>query len=241
MNFPTLNAGRVLHGDCIDLMQKLPNSCVDLIVTDPPYLVNYRSRDGRTIANDGSSAWLDDAFSGMFRVLKPNSFCVSFYGWSRVELFMRAWKRAGFTPVAHLVWTKSYASKRGFVASHHEQAFLLAKGQPDKPSRILRDVLPWKYSGNRLHPTQKPLIAVWPLIKALSRPGDLVLDPFAGSGTTLVTAALLGRRYLGMEILAEYWKTACGRLKALEQGKPPASGALPRAEILSSSGSRELL
>lgn len=74
-------------------------------------------------------------------------------------------------------------------------------------------MLPWRYSGNRLHPTQKPLIAVWPLIKALSQPGDLVLDPFVGSGTTAVAAALLGRRFLGMEILPDYWRIAVRRLE----------------------------
>jgi len=73
--------------------------------------------------------------------------------------------------------------------------------------------LPWRYSGNRLHPTQKPLIALWPLIKAISRPGDLVLDPFAGSGTTALAAAQLGRRYIGMEIIPQYWSIAFRRLE----------------------------
>jgi len=69
-------------------------------------------------------------------------FGVSVLGWPGVTLattVMRAWKKAGFAPVGHLVWHKAYASKIGLLAAHHEQAYLLAKGRPEKPPRILRE------------------------------------------------------------------------------------------------------
>ena len=68
----------ILLGDCINLMQRLPGGSVDFILTDPPYLVNYRDRSGRTVANDNNASWLNPAFAEMYRVLKPNSFAVSF-------------------------------------------------------------------------------------------------------------------------------------------------------------------
>src|ERR1700689_3760214 len=100
---------QVIQGDCKAVLQTLPAASVDFVLTDPPYLVRYKDRSGRTIQNDNTPAVLD-AFADVFRVLKPNSLCVSFYGWNRVDVFFAAWKRAGFVPVGHLVFSKSYAS-----------------------------------------------------------------------------------------------------------------------------------
>lgn len=62
------------------------------------------------------------------------------------------------------------------------------------------DVLPWRYTGNRLHPTEKPVSGLVPLIRAFTRPGDVVLDPFCGSGSTLVAAKQICRHYIGIEL-----------------------------------------
>ncbi len=190
---------RILSGDCTELLQHVPQASIDLVVTDPPYLVRYRDRSGRTVHNDDRADWVSPAFREIHRVLKPNTLCVSFYGWSHVETFMSAWKQAGFHPVGHIVWQKNYASRRGFLEARHEQAYLLAKGYPRRPERALPDVQPWTYSGNRHHPTQKAVEVIKPLIEAFSNPGELVLDPFLGSGTTALAAQRSERRYLGIE------------------------------------------
>ncbi len=214
---------RVIHGDCIQVMRAMPDNSVDLVVTDPPYLVRYRSRDGRGFANDDNTRWLKPAFAEMHRVLKPDSFCVSFYGWNRVEYFTRAWRDAGFTPVSHLVWVKPYHSRKGFTRAHHEAAYLLAKGNPPVPQEAPRDVLDWVYTENRLHPTQKPVLALTPLILAYSRPGGIVLDPFAGSGTTADAAKQAGRSYVAIEKVWQYYRAAHQRLT-------PQTSQLARAE-----------
>lgn len=203
----------MLHGDCLDVMRDMPDGSVDLVVTDPPYLVNYRARDGRTIANDKNDQWLKPAFAEMHRVLKPDSYCVSFYGWNSVDQFMDAWREAGFQPVGHFVWTKPYHSSEGFTARQHESAYLLVKGHPTRPEHPPSDVLTWEYTGNPLHPTQKPVTAMTPLIEAYSRPGDIVLDPFAGSGTTAVAAHQLDRGYIAIEQVPEYYQSAHDRLE----------------------------
>lgn len=87
---------QVIHGDCTKVLQTLPSNSVDLVVTDPPYFVRYRDRLGRTIANDSDPESVLGAFVDLYRVLRPNTFCVSFYGWSRVAAFFRAWSEAGF-------------------------------------------------------------------------------------------------------------------------------------------------
>ncbi len=204
---------RILLGDCVQAMGHMPKESVDLIVTDPPYICRFQSRDGRTVVNDDRSDWVAPAFTQMYRVLKPDRFCVSFYGWNKVDVFFAAWKAAGFAPVGHLVFTKHYASNERYVAYTHESAYLLAKGNPAKPPMALRDVLDWRYTGNERHPTEKPLMAMMLLVDAFSTPGDIVLDPFVGSGTTAVAAKKLGRRYIGIDIEPVYAAQAQERVR----------------------------
>ena len=94
-----------------------------------------------------------------------------------------------------MAFPKPYTSGKGFLAYQHEAAYLLAKGEPRQPSWAMADVIAWKdYPKNELHPTEKPLSVLTPLIEAFSQPGQLVLDPFAGSGSSLIasTAMALG-------------------------------------------------
>jgi adenine-specific DNA-methyltransferase len=94
----------------------------------------------------------------------------------------------------------------------HEQAYLLVKGNPEAPANPPPDVIPWTYTGNRLHPTQKPTGIFTPLLEAFTKPGDVVLDPFAGSGSTLVAARDMGRQFLGIEFDETHQRTASTRL-----------------------------
>lgn len=202
----------ILHGDCIATMAAMPSDSVDCIVTDPPYLVRYQSRDGRGVPNDDNPAWLQPAFAAMHRVLKPNAFCVSFYGWHKADMFIAAWRAAGFRMVGHIVFRKRYASSVRFLRHQHEQAYVLAKGEPKLPTQPMPDVIDWRYTGNRLHPTQKPVPSLIPIIEAFCPAGGMVLDPFCGSGSTLVAARKAGRRFIGIEIDAGYHATATQRV-----------------------------
>ncbi len=224
-----MTAPALYQGDCSALLERFPANAVDLIVTDPPYIVRYRSREGRTILNDDSDAWLAPAFAALHRVLKPDSMCISFYGWNMIDRFMTVWKDVGFTPVGHIVFQKPYASNRRFLKYQHESAFLLAKGRPPIPQDPLPDVLPWTYSGNRHHPTEKPVPVLETLIRAFSRPGDLVLDPFMGSGSTLVAARTLGRRSIGIELDPTYFAAAQRRLA--QPALVPARDTFPSSSL----------
>ena len=207
---------RVTCGDCIDVMRAMPWASVDFILTDPPYLVNYRDRSGRSVTNDDNDAWLKPAFRQMYRVLRPDSLCVSFYGWNKVDTFMAAWREAGFDIVGHIVFRKRYSSKARYLSYEHESAYLLAKGRPPLPGSPVPDVLDWQYSGNRLHPTQKPVLPLKKLIGAFTKPGGVVLDPFCGSGSTLIAAQELGRRFIGIELDEQHHRTASNRLQHRE-------------------------
>jgi len=202
----------ILHGDCIELMRGMQANSVDFILTDPPYLVNYRDRSGRSIHNDVNADWLKPAMAEAYRVLKQDRVAIMFYGWSRVDAFFAAWRSAGFRPVGHLVFRKAYSSQSRFLSYQHEQAYLLAKGRPPLPKQPVGDVIDMPYSGNKLHPTQKPVVALAQLIRSFTLPEELVLDPFTGSGSTCAAALLTGRKYVGMERDAEYFTQASARL-----------------------------
>jgi site-specific DNA-methyltransferase (adenine-specific) len=207
----------IAHGDCIDIMRQMPASSIDFIVTDPPYLVNYRDRTGRSIQNDANADWLKPAMMEAHRVLKQNRLMLCFYGWNRIDKFFDAWKDAGFQPVGHIVFRKSYSSNSRFLRYQHEQAYLLAKGRPPLPKQPLTDVMDMPYSGNGLHPTQKPVPALAQLIRSFTLPGELVLDPFAGSGSSCAAALLTGRKYIGVELDAEYHQVATLRLSRVKE------------------------
>jgi DNA modification methylase len=207
----------IMQGDCINVMRKMSANSVDFILTDPPYLVNYRDREGRTIQNDAKADWLKPAMREAYRVLKLNRVAVMFYGWTKVDAFFEAWKAAGFQPVGHIVFRKAYSSKSRFLSYQHEQAFLLAKGRPPLPKQPLGDVMDMPYSGNRLHPTQKPVVVLAPLVRSFTLPVEFVLDPFVGSGSSCAAALLAGRRYLGVELDAEYFHQASARLERVKE------------------------
>jgi len=202
---------RFILGDCVQVMSRFPTRAVDFILTDPPYLVGYKDRTGRTLAGDNTN----------------DSLMVSFYAWNRADLFLNAWKTAGFRIVGHIVFAKSYTSKSTFVGYAHKSAYLLAKGRPQTPDRPIPDVLPWKYTGNRHHPTEKPVQSLRPLIESLTRPGAIVLDPFAGSGSTCVAADEASRRYIGIEMLEQYHAAGVRRLAQVERARrmPAANDA----------------
>jgi len=212
VNTQSLPINEIIHGDCLEIMPQLPSESIDFVVADPPYLVNYTPRDRRQIANDINGEWLQPAYAEMYRLLKPNTFCVSFYGWPHVERFMGTWKECGFRPISHFAFIKEYSSREGYTESFHEVAYLLAKGRPEKPAKPPKDVIDWQYTGNPLHPNQKPVEVIQILIESFSKRGAVVLDSFAGSGTTGIAARNCGRDFILIEKVWRYYKDAERRL-----------------------------
>jgi adenine-specific DNA-methyltransferase len=212
----TIFRNTIIHADCTKALPMLPDRSVEFILTDPPYITRYKSRDGRRVPNDDNDKWLKPAFAQMHRVLADDSFCVSFYGWPQADRFIQAYRSAGFRVVGHLMFPKTYASSTRFLKYQHESAHLLAKGNPRQPEKPIPDVIEWQYTGNKLHPTQKPLSALLPLVGAFSPPQGTVLDPFAGSGSSLLAAKNLGRSYIGVELDTTYHAIATKRLASVQ-------------------------
>jgi adenine-specific DNA-methyltransferase len=228
---PWYDAGDVALycGDCLDLLPAFAPESFDLVLTDPPYGVGYRGRFGDThepIAGDTELAWLRPAAGEMWRVLKPDSFAVSFYGWPHVERFVGAVKGAGFRLVSHLAFVKNVWGFGRFTRGQHETAFLLAKGKPPLPRRGISDVIEWMREPSAFHPNQKPVGALTPVLAAYAPDDGVVLDPFMGSGSTLRAAKDLGLSAVGIEIEQAYCDRAAGRLaQRVLFGPDAAAGA----------------
>ncbi|MEM1350933.1 MAG: DNA methyltransferase [Pseudomonadota bacterium] len=174
--------------------------------------MNNRDRDGRSLRNDTNADGVMPVFAPMAQAMKPNSYAVCFAGWSALPQFTAAREAAGLRIVSHIVWQRRYASRKSFTEYRHESAYVIAKGSPAKPAHPLPSVMEWVYSGNKRHPTEKAVEILTPLIRSFSKPRDLVCDPFGGSSSTSVAAALSGRDYLGIDIDARHVTVAKARL-----------------------------
>jgi site-specific DNA-methyltransferase (adenine-specific) len=209
---------------------------IDLIVTDIPYGINYKSnkqncdtRGAKTVIKnrpdffdkiEGDDQiplhWLAEAH----RVLKDGSAIYVFCHWTKWHLLYESVEAAGFKPKNMIVLNKSnhgMGDLKGSYAPKHELLLFASKGRhilnfPEKRMRDIWDV-PVKFSGSkRLHPNEKPLSWVKPCIQNSSKKGDIVLDPFAGSGSTGVACNILARSSIQIDINQEFCDIAQGRL-----------------------------
>ena len=172
------------HGDCREILPQFPPDIFDLVLTDPPYLVSYSGRWGSAwnpIEGDSDPSWVIPVYSELFRTLKQDSLCLTFYGWPHAETFLSSWRLVGFRPISVFVLVK----RRIGLGTH--QAFPFT-------------------------PIKKPLGAVAQLLTAFSKDCSVVLDPFSGSGTTLLAAKACGRKAVGIEIEERFCEITAMRL-----------------------------
>jgi modification methylase len=256
-SFKPVESGRILIGDCIAEMAKLPAESVDLVFADPPYNLQLqgdlkRPDDSRVDAVDDDwdkfasfSAYDDFTRAWLLacqRVMKPSAtlwVIGSYHNIFRVGAILQdlrfwilndvVWRKSNPMPNfrgrrftnAHetLIWATRESGGKGYTFNYE----VLKAGNDDVQMRS-----DWTIalctgeerlkngSGKKLHPTQKPEALLARVILASSRPDDLVLDPFCGTGTTGAVAKQLGRRFVGIEREASYAAAAKKRLAATQ-------------------------
>ena len=266
------DGGRVLIGDCVAEMARLPASSVDLVFADPPYNLQLqgelkRPDDSRVDAVDddwdrfASFAAYDDFTRAWLlacrRVMKPAAtlwVIGSYHNIFRVGSILQdlgfwilndvVWRKSNPMPNfrgrrftnAHetLIWAAREAGARGYTFNY--EALKAANEDVQVRSDWIIPLCTGEErlkgrDGKKLHPTQKPEALVARVVLASSRPDDLVLDPFCGTGTTGAVAKRLGRRFVGIERDRAYAKAAVARLRAVEP--------LPRATLAAFVTARE--
>lgn len=213
----------IICGDCLEVMKQLPDKCVDLVLTDPPYGINYQSarRTDKSlwkpkIANDEAPfvAWV----AGAFRILKDSGRLLCFYRWDVQDLFLFELKSAGFAVKSQIIWDKiihGMGDLSGEFSPQHENILYATKGRYSftvkRPSSVMQcqRVL----AESLVHPNEKPVQLINRLICSLTQKDDTILDPFLGSGTTAVACYRTRRNYIGIEISPEYCKIAEKRIQ----------------------------
>lgn len=211
----------LLNGDCFELLKDIRSESVDMILTDPPYGMNYQS-NMRTvnkydkIKNDGNLDWLDGTVAEMYRVAKDNTAHYVFCSFHMIDKFKQSLQKR-FKVRNILVWVKNETGMgdiNGDFRPVCEFIFLLHKGRRVYNGRRDPNVFHFKETGNINHPTEKPIDLCAYLISKFSNEGDVVLDMFMGSGSTGVAAKKMRRGFIGIELNEQYYKTAKKRIDA---------------------------
>ena len=213
-----LPINQIICGDCLEVMKGWPDKCVDLVLTDPPYGINF----DRATWGDKPSAYPDFMRSWLSTANKLVGEGPCF-----------VWQALTNAPMWH-TWFPSdfriFAACKGFVQYRPTPIQwswdpVIYWGKiPGEPSVYRKDfhvqsLAPFGAGREHInHPTPRPLQQTAYLVNLASSKGDLILDPFCGSGTTCVAAKMLGRNYIGIDISEKYCEIARLRLKAVECG-----------------------
>ena len=221
-------------GSCIDLLPSIAESSVDFVLTDPPFgITAIEEQEGEANASEQYKSQLlhTDNLSEvevrklmattiplLYRVLKPSSRLAMFICFDLYEFLWQEMTKVGFdvcrTP---LIWYKGRTTTpgRGYMPMSCSEPLLLATKGVHTTKRLhesLRTVIECSPETDKIHPFQKPLPLLTLLIKACTGLGEVVLDPFAGSASTLIASKACGRQGVGMEVDEERWTQGQGRL-----------------------------
>jgi site-specific DNA-methyltransferase (adenine-specific) len=219
-----LELNKIHNGDCLELMKNIPDKSIDLIVTDPPYLMNYRSNRRvkqdkfKHIVNDKDNySLIADYIKECERILKDDSAIYLFCSWHKIDFFKQEFEKH-FNLKNVIVWNKNNHGSgdlKGAYAPKHEFILYGHKGRSLLRSKRISDVIDCpKIPSNKLtHPTEKPKELLKTFILNNSDEGSLIFDGFGGTGSTAITAKELRRNYLVIELEKEYVDIANQRIE----------------------------
>lgn len=214
------------QGDCLELMKDIPDGSIDLIVTDPPYLINYKTNRRKNknhdfckpILNDNNEKLIHDFIQEAYRVLKNNSAMYVFCNSNKVDYFKKELENSGFIVKNIIIWVKNNHTAGDLQAQfgkQYEMIFLVNKGRCPFNGKRISDV--WYFDKvvgkEQLHQNQKPVNLIEQCIEKHSKINDIVLDPFLGSGTTGVACKNLNRNFIGIELDENYFNIAKERIE----------------------------
>lgn len=245
-----LEFNQIYNMDCVEGMRVLPDNKIDLVVTDPPFAIDFkakRSNYNRTqsrvldgyneIARDNYYRFTLSWMKEVYRILKESGSMYVFSGWNNLKDILIAFDECGFIVVNHIIWKYQFGvvTSRRFVTSHYHCLYVCKNDEKRKFFPYARHSKGAKNSeGGSLHyedkedvwfikreywhgdqktPTKLPAEIIEKILSYSSEEGNVVLDPFLGSGQVAVVSKMLKRRYIGFEIVKEYYDFAKERLE----------------------------
>jgi site-specific DNA-methyltransferase (adenine-specific) len=212
----------VVQSDAVDFMKTLPDGSVDLILTDPAYesLEQHRSKGTTTrLIKDWFDIFPDarmgDLIVQSYRVLKPNSHAYIICDVPTMFVLKPICEDAGFKFWKPLIWDKVNIGMGYHYRARYEVVMFLEKGKRKLNDLSIPDVLVHKKVTGK-YPTEKPVDLLRVLISNSTSSGELVVDPFSGSGSTGEAAILEGRRFMGSDISERAVDISNARINDLE-------------------------
>lgn len=213
-----LEINKIHNVDCLEFMKTLPDKCIDLVLTDPPYGMNFvsghRQNKHKPIENDNNLEWLPDFITETGRILKDDAHAYFFCSFHNVDIFKQEIKKQ-LKVKNILIWHKNNTGMGdlfGDYAPQYEMIIFCSDGSKKLNGSRDSNIIKAQRTLNELHPTQKPIQLIEYLIDKSSIENDIIFDPFLGSGTTALACKNLKRNYIGCEISNEYYKIANDRL-----------------------------
>lgn len=222
---------KIYNEDCLVGMKNIPDSSIDLIVTDPPYRVTSRGGSSTMSgywANDMTKIGkiftyndvdIEDYIGEFYRILKPQAHCYIMCNNVNLPHFFDVISKSEFHFVKLLVWDKCTKICGTYYMGQVEHIFFLRKGN-DKPINNCgtSDILKFqnkkeKCAEGNIHNSQKPVGLFQTMIENSSKQGEIVYDPFMGSGTTAIACIRANRHFLGFELDKKYFDIAQERIK----------------------------
>ncbi len=239
-----LPINQIILGDCVDEMKKLPDNIANLVVTDPPYGIDFESRlradtFNKIEGDDRNNPVVSWAFAQCYRLLKENSHLYTFMRWDVLPRFLHLLKHWNFNVKNCLVGKRAAHScgDLNYAFSPSYEMILFAhKGQREFNKTTIKlleegggfvrrfnDLIDWldvnEPSKNLMfHPTQKSLELIEFFMLLSSNEGDLIIDPFSGSGITAIAAWDLNRRFICYEVNGEYHSKSLKYLDEFKSG-----------------------
>lgn len=228
---------RFENTDSLSFLATIAKGMVDLVLTDPPYIISHETgfksvKEGvqRFAVDTEFGDWdkkenfsmsdLEDSVKEYYRVLRDGGTAIIFCDLWKVSYVKEMMEKHKFKQIRFIDWVKTNPvplnSSRNYLTNAREVALLgVKRSKPTFNSSYHSGLYryPICHDKGRFHPTQKPLQFMKDLITTHSNENDVVLDTFAGAGTTLIAAKQLGRQYLGCELDKEFYDKAEERLR----------------------------
>lgn len=233
---------QVICGDAVDILKQFPDNSIDLILTDPPFMISqeikiyrnsnykYKGKDIDLDFGEWDKQWKDEKeylewckewLKECVRVLKDYRHLVFFFDKKKISYVWEYLESLGMKGRGPLFWIKSNpvprARKVDFMKSVEMALWFTKKAVKTEYFNWQlgqqRDYIIASIPNNpRYHPTEKPISVLKVWISYLSKPNDIVLDPFCGSGSVLVACKILARRFIGIDNNQEYCSITSKRL-----------------------------
>lgn len=234
MRVEQIGDATLYNGDCLEVMSGLER--VDCICTDAPYLVSKGGFASNLQLEGGFGGWMKDYGNGgnivgcdiewsdwmpsAFAALKDDKQAYFMTNGKNLSRAQTAAESAGFDLHTILVWDKRAALPNKYYQNVTEFTLFMKKGKAFTiRTPASKNLVSLFQRDESIHPTEKPVELMSTYIGNSTWPGELILDPFMGSGTTGVACARMGRRFIGIELDPKYFDVACDRIrKAYDQG-----------------------